>query len=89
MTRRRDDKVEVKYSAPTTTAPANGSGLKPVLPVEVEEIKEESLTRLEAAHKGGQEYKVRDGEFVHYPEIQVKTADKLKARGILNLFPIQ
>jgi len=34
-------------------------------------------------------YDVKDGEFEHYPEITQKSVDKLKARGITGLFPIQ
>jgi superfamily II DNA/RNA helicase len=34
-------------------------------------------------------YKIKDGEFENYPEITPTTVEKLKARGIANLFPIQ
>ena len=58
-------------------------------PADVEEIKEESLTRLKATHSVPQQYKVKDGEFANYPEITENTIKKLKARGITSLFPIQ
>ena len=35
------------------------------------------------------QYKTKDGEFESYPEVTQKTVDKLKLRGINNLFPIQ
>jgi superfamily II DNA/RNA helicase len=77
MNRRRDEKVEVKYpSKPSTTQ------------VDTEEIKEESLTRLKQTHVSTIQVP-QDGEFSSYPEITAKTAEKLKARGIVNLFPIQ
>jgi superfamily II DNA/RNA helicase len=80
LTRRRDEKTDFKqqpHFAPDTVH-------------DQEELKEDSLTRLKASHAAGlQQYKVKDGEFAHYPEIQSKTVDKLIARGIKSLFPIQ
>ena len=32
---------------------------------------------------------MEDGEFSSFPEIHKKTAEKLRARGITSLFPIQ
>lgn len=60
-------------------------------PEEVEEIKESSLTRLREAHSANNSasYKLKDCEFGSYPEITLKTVEKLKGRGIVNLFPIQ
>ena len=57
-------------------------------PSEVEEIKEESLTRMKAGHVI-KEQLVKDGEFENYPEITAKTVEKLKARGHVNLFQSQ
>lgn len=55
-----------------------------------EELKEASLTREYQTHNGVLPvYKVKDGEFENYPEITQTTVDKLKARGITSLFPIQ
>jgi len=72
--RRRDDKVDVKFSATD----------------DVEDIKEESLTRLKQTHAGAlTQYKVPDNEFGSFPEITLKSSEKLIARGIVNLFPIQ
>jgi hypothetical protein len=73
FTRRRDDKTEVKGPIINDT----------------EELKEESLTRLKVIHTKPDYNKVKDGEFSHYPEIPQKTFDKLIARGITSLFPIQ
>lgn len=55
--RRRDEKV------PNGSAPMQ----------DAEEIKEESLTRLKAAHSGSAQYKVQDGDFQHFPEITPQT----------------
>ena len=75
LARRRDDKTEVKL---------------PGSAIEQEELKEESLTRLKATHsKGLTDYKVKDGEFSYYPDVHPKTFEKLAARGITSLFPIQ
>jgi DEAD/DEAH box helicase len=61
-----------------------------VRPEDVEEVKEESLTRLKVARSGAlQQYKVADGEFTSFPEITQKTVDRLVARKITSLFPIQ
>lgn len=57
---------------------------------DIEEVKEESLTRLKQGHTGvGGKYEVKDTEFSSYPEITPKTVDKLKFKGITSLFPIQ
>lgn len=79
MMRRRDDKIEVKHSH-FHPAPAFA---------DQEEVKEESLTRLKKEHTSASQLKAKDGEFSNYPEITPKTIDKLKARGIASLFPIQ
>jgi superfamily II DNA/RNA helicase len=34
-------------------------------------------------------YALKDTEFSSYPEITQRTVDKLKAKGITSLFPIQ
>ncbi len=55
-----------------------------------EEIKEDSLTRLKQNHSGSKQIPIpKDCEFESFPEITARTADKLKAKGIVNLFPIQ
>lgn len=55
-----------------------------------EELKESSLTREKVSHNTAlKEYAVQDGEFSSYPEITSKTIEKLKARSITSLFPIQ
>ena len=57
---------------------------------ELDEIKEDSLTRLKQNHSGSKQYTVpQDTSFESFPEITGRTADKLRAKGIENLFPIQ
>ena len=55
-----------------------------------DDIKEASLTRELQTHNGLLPvYKDKGGEFENYPEITPQTVEKLKARGISSLFPIQ
>lgn len=50
---------------------------------------EVSLTRVKESAGSMANYKVVDGEFKSFPEINQKSADLLTNRGIKNLFPIQ
>jgi hypothetical protein len=50
---------------------------------------EASLTREKAKASAMIDYKVPDGEFVSFPEINMKSSQQLVERGIKNLFPIQ
>lgn len=50
---------------------------------------EVSLTRVKQATGPLPSYKVVDGEFKSYPEINARSAQLLTERGIKNLFPIQ
>lgn len=97
--RRRDDKFggESKFagftqSQTTTQAPPSRGGNAPYKysPDDFEEIKEDSLTRLKQTHSGAKPVPIpKDGDFESFPEITPRTVDKLKAKGIVSLFPIQ
>ena len=55
-----------------------------------EDVKEESLTREYSTHNGQLPvYKVEGGGFEGFPEIHPRSIEKLKARSIQSLFPIQ
>jgi len=57
---------------------------------DLEEVKEESLAFLKQGKSGtSDKYVVKDTEFSSYPEITPRTVEKLKAKGITSLFPIQ
>jgi len=73
LARRRDDKTEVK---------------QPVSAQDMEEVKEESLTRLRQTHGSGAKV-VQGGDFANFPDVHPKTFERLAARGITSLFPIQ
>lgn len=99
--RRRDDKVDTKfssafaqgnsYSKPTTTAPSYQRSMQQTRGQdELDEIKDDSLTRLKQTHSGAKQYSVpQDTNFESFPEITTRTADKLRSKGIESLFPIQ
>ena len=54
------------------------------------DLKEINLTKEKVIHNSILPvYNVESGEFENFPEIPVKTVEKLKARGITTLFPIQ
>jgi hypothetical protein len=55
---------------------------------EVEDLREDSLNRLKESHSGTKQYQIKGNDFESFPEIHKTTAAKLKARGIMNLFPI-
>ena len=81
LSRRRDDKVDTKFSgAQSAFAGAH---------IEDDDIRDDSLVRLKQTHAPKPQYVKNVGDFEEYPEITQKTIDKLKARGIVNLFPIQ
>lgn len=97
--RRRDDFVKPQAApfrppaqtfvpAPATTvAPTTTTTTGPV--VEVEEIRDDSLNRLRTTHSGTKQYVIAGNDFESFPEIHKNSAAKMKARGIMNLFPIQ
>lgn len=99
--RRRDEKVDTKfssafaqgtsYSKPTTTAPSYQRSMQQTRGQdELDEIKDDSLTRLKQTHSGTKQYSVpQDTNFESFPEITSRTADKLRSKGIESLFPIQ
>lgn len=70
-------------------ATAEPARTQPTAPVEADDIREDSLNRLKANHSGAKQYQIAGNDFESFPEIQKNTAAKLKARGIMNLFPIQ
>lgn len=92
--RRRDEKVDTKFSstfAGKLTSSKTEDSAYQQRPAqrgndEYEEIKEDSLTRLKQGHASN---KVpQDNSFESFPEITSRTADKLRSKGIENLFPI-
>ena len=96
--RRRDEKVDTKFTAafsqPSTKPSAGPTYQRSFNQTrgqdEYEEIKEDSLTRLKQTHSGSKQYTVpQDTSFESFPEITSRTADKLRAKGIESLFPIQ
>lgn len=57
---------------------------------DTEEVKDEELSKLKQGHTvADTKYALKDTEFSSYPEITQRTVDKLKAKGITSLFPIQ
>lgn len=81
IVRRRDE-----FQAPVAKAiPSEQTST----PIEVEDIREDSLNRLKESHSGVKQYQIAGNDFESFPEIHKTTATKLKARGIMNLFPIQ
>ena len=91
--RRRDDFVKpqaapVRAPVQAFVAPATTTAVTAPV-VEVEEIRDDSLNRLKATHSGTKQYVLAGNDFESFPEIHKKSADKMKARGIMNLFPIQ
>lgn len=78
---RRRDEFQAPVAKPTPVAQG--------IPVEVEDIREDSLNRLKESHSGTKQYQIAGNDFESFPEIHKTTAAKLKARGIMNLFPIQ
>ena len=99
--RRRDEKVDTKLSAafsqpsssynkPTTSTSYQRPFQQTRGQDEYDEIKEDSLTRLKQTQSGSKQYTVpKDTSFESFPEITNRTADKLRAKGIESLFPIQ
>lgn len=101
--RRRDEKVDTKFSSAfgqgsfaiksTNSAPTPSyqrSMHQTRGQDELEEIKDDSLTRLKQNHSGSKQYSVpQDTNFESFPEITSRTADKLRSKGIESLFPIQ
>jgi hypothetical protein len=62
------------------------SGVKEV---DIEDIRDDSLDELKASHSGAAQYQIKGNDFESIPEIHKSTSSRLKARGIMNLFPVQ